>query len=106
VAAIYLYVSNQSLHYETLWFALKNSGYSASPASIYYALRRAEDQGFVERSWNGDWRGRSRRLLSEADVARMLGATRRQTRPILDRTRAQLDTALDVSRRRRRGVVW
>jgi hypothetical protein len=105
VAAIYLYVSNVSLHYEKLWFAMKNSGYSASPVSVYYGLRRAEAQHLVERSRNGDWRRRPREIVSEADVADMLGATRRETRQILERTRAQLDDGLDLSRKRRTGAA-
>jgi hypothetical protein len=104
-AAIYLFVSNTSLHYEKLWFATKNSGYSASPVSLYYGLRRAEAQHLVERSRDGDWRRRPRELVSEGDIADMLGATRRETRRILERTRAQLDNGLDVSRKRRMGVA-
>ena len=56
VAAIYLYASSATLHYRDLWFAMQHVGYSANAESVYYALRRAQYEGLVERTRFGDWR--------------------------------------------------
>jgi hypothetical protein len=99
-ATVFLYTTDLALDYSQVWFILKHAGYRSEEASIYYALRRAESQGLVTRTWGGSWRRPTREALPEARVKRLLGVVGQDFETVIERTTAQVEGALAERRRR------
>jgi hypothetical protein len=102
--AIFLHVTGRALHYSQLWFVMKYAGYRSEELSIYYALRRAEEQGLVQRAWGGEWRRPPHEQLPDTRLKRLLGARGRDFELVLERTERQLQQALLERHRRLRGA--
>lgn len=102
-AAVYLYLTDLALDYREIWFVMKHAGYRSEEVSIYYALRRAEQYGLVDRTWGGSWRRPTREQLPEAKLKRLLGVRGRDFELVLERAATQLERGLAERRRRLRG---
>lgn len=106
VGGIYLHASDRKLTLEQLEFVLKFVGYRFQQLSLRNALWRGLDLGIYANEGYYSWRGSRDSERRQREAARAMGMTRGPLfRAIIDRTSAQVETALS-ERERRLDAHW
>jgi hypothetical protein len=99
VATVHLYATERMLHYRELSFVLREVGYRVEPESVYYALRRAQQRGLVQRRAQR-WARPSRTSLPAAAIRELTRARGRAFGALIERTHAHVEAAIEERERR------